>query len=145
MIWWLTWNVNTLDNIKQGWVPGGWWWGDGFGPNRISLPVLIGIKIRIKTRLWQFLLTNVNLYYSMQLNFIQNWILNLCDMCYALSLMTISFLAIQVWRDFNDSDIIIWHDQRQPPTNFCPGFGLKSKHMWLKLRESLKRISRNIH
>ena len=29
------------------------WWGGGFGPNILSLLVLIKIRTRIKTRLWQ--------------------------------------------------------------------------------------------
>ena len=47
MFWWLTWNVNSLDNIKQGWVPSGWC--GGFRPNILSILVLI----RIRINLWQ--------------------------------------------------------------------------------------------
>ena len=50
LFWWLAWNVNGLGNIKQGWVPGGvgWWVVGGFGPNILSLLVLIEIRIRLK-------------------------------------------------------------------------------------------------
>ena len=39
LFWWLTWNVNILGKIKQGWVPG--WVVGGCGPNILSLLVLI--------------------------------------------------------------------------------------------------------
>ena len=47
LFWWLTWNENSLVNIKQGWVPSGWC--GGFRPNILSILVLI----RIRINLWQ--------------------------------------------------------------------------------------------
>ena len=52
-VWWIAWNVNILDNIKQYWTSGGGEgrWMVGFWPNILSTLVLIKINIGIKPRL----------------------------------------------------------------------------------------------